>query len=151
MNMGDNDGAGAPKEPVTISYGEFRSLISRVVVHLRRLETVGPAGAPPANPSATADASADGGVSAPPPPPAAGRGLASRAQLVRLLVGDAERPDGGGLLSEAELAAEVRRMRMVIHRMVAKERVLVEIPNQDPGLAKKDRLLGVHPNYSLDE
>lgn len=86
----------------------------------------------------------------PPAPPAVGRGLASRAALVRLLVTDAVRGDGGPR-SEADLAAEVRRMRMVIHRMVTKERVLVEVPNQDPRLPKRDRLLGVHPNYSLDD
>ncbi|KAA8499259.1 DNA replication licensing factor mcm6 [Porphyridium purpureum] len=119
--------AGAQAQPeehqMTITFGEFRQLVNRVVVHLRRMEA------------------REGGF---------GKGAASTNDLVRYLLECRESQDAG-FSSEAELVQESKRYKLVIKRMVNKERILLELPDQDPELARVDRLLVVHPNYTANE
>eukprot|EP00172_Hildenbrandia_rubra_P001819 Plantae.Rhodophyta-Hildenbrandia_rubra.ctg24288.p1 GENE.Plantae.Rhodophyta-Hildenbrandia_rubra.ctg24288~~Plantae.Rhodophyta-Hildenbrandia_rubra.ctg24288.p1 ORF type:complete len:917 (+),score=211.46 Plantae.Rhodophyta-Hildenbrandia_rubra.ctg24288:646-3396(+) len=112
------------KEKIKIGFNEFRILTNKVVVFLRRKESLG---------------DSDG---------AAG----TRKEIVQYLLDDMEQAAGetGAFDSEEALLREAKRMRMVVNRLVKKEKVLIEIPNQEEGLAKDDRLYAVHPNYSIN-
>ena len=64
---------------------------------------------------------------------------------------DADRQvgEGGAFEMENELRREAKKMRLVVNRMIKKERVLMEIPNQE-SMAGDDRLFSVHLNSVLD-
>ena len=113
-----------PKQKVTIGYNEFRKLMNKVVVYLRREESLGRA------------------------PGAA----AKRKDIIRFLLEDADREGGAGGAFESEdaLLREAKVMRLVVSRMVKKEKVLVEVPNQAEDTAKDEMLFAVHPNYIVE-
>lgn len=121
-NVGET--APKPKEKVTIGFSEFRQLMNKVVVYLRREESLGRA------------------------PGAA----AKRKDIIRFLLEDADRQGGAGgaFDSEEALLKEAKVMRLVVSRMVKKEKVLVEVPNQPEDTSKDDRLFAVHPNYVVE-
>jgi DNA replication licensing factor MCM6 len=125
-------------DKVTIGFNEFRVLMNKVVVFLRRKESLrASTDAPLSN-----EAGADGGIGA----------AAARKEIVQFLLEDADRQGGSGGAFESELALvqEAKLMRMVVNRMIKKERILVEIPNQDANVSKDDRIYAVHPNFVLD-
>lgn len=111
-------------EKVTIGFNEFRLLMNKVVVHLRRQESLDPSKGP----------------------------VAKRKEIIQFLLEDADRQGGSGGTFESEeaLRREAKVMRLVVNRMVKKERVLVEVPNQPEGTKRDDKLLAVHPNYVLE-
>eukprot|EP00180_Rhodochaete_pulchella_P001176 Plantae.Rhodophyta-Rhodochaete_pulchella.ctg19951.p1 GENE.Plantae.Rhodophyta-Rhodochaete_pulchella.ctg19951~~Plantae.Rhodophyta-Rhodochaete_pulchella.ctg19951.p1 ORF type:complete len:730 (-),score=122.55 Plantae.Rhodophyta-Rhodochaete_pulchella.ctg19951:81-2033(-) len=110
------------KEKIKISWSDFRTLTNRIVVHLRsREERLG-------------DYRSSG---------------LTRKQIVEYLM-EYQEGNGAGFGSMVEAEYEARRLKMVIARLVKKDRVLMELPSQDEGLAKEDRLLAVHPNYVID-
>lgn len=111
-------------EKVTIGFNEFKLLMSKVVVHLRKQESLG----------------------------SEGNGAAKRKDIIKFLLEDADQQagSGGAFESEVALKREAKVMRLVVNRMVKKERVLVEVPNQDEGVSRDDRLYVVHPNYVLE-
>lgn len=113
-----------PREKVTIGFNEFRLLMNKVVVHLRRQESIG-------NPMGAA---------------------AKRKDIIKFLLEDADRQggSGGAFDSEEALRKEAKVMRLVVNRMVKKERILVEVPNQPDDVHRDDRVFAVHPNYVLD-
>lgn len=113
-----------PAEKITIGFNEFRQLMNKVVVYLRREESLGRA------------------------PGAA----AMRKDIIRFLLEDADRQGGAGgaFDSEEALLREAKVMRLVVSRMVKKEKVLVEVPNQAENTPKDDRLFAVHPNYVVE-
>ncbi len=113
-----------PVEKITIGFNEFRQLMNKVVVYLRREESLGRA------------------------PGAA----AKRKDIIRFLLEDADRQGGAGgaFDSEEALLREAKVMRLVVSRMVKKEKVLVEVPNQADDTPKDDRLFAVHPNYVVE-
>lgn len=112
-----------PAEKVTIGFNEFRLLMNKVVVHLRKQESLG----------STMGAAA------------------KRKDIIKFLLEDADRQggSGGAFESEEALKKEAKVMRLVVNRMVKKERVLVEVPNQTE-TSRDDRVLAVHPNYVLE-
>lgn len=112
-----------PSEKVTIGFTEFKLLMNKVVVHLRKQESL------------------DNENSA----------SAKRKEIIQFLLEDADRQGGSGGTFESEeaLRREAKVMRLVVNRMVKKERVLVEVPNQD-GIPRDERVLTVHPNYVLE-
>lgn len=112
-----------PLEKITIGFTEFKVLMNKVVVHLRKVESLG------------RESSAS----------------AKRKEIIQFLLEDADRQGGSGGTFESEeaLRREAKVMRLVVNRMVKKERVLVEVPNQD-GVPRDDRVLAVHPNYVLE-
>jgi DNA replication licensing factor MCM6 len=113
-----------PAEKVTIGFNEFRALMNKVVVFLRRKEAMG-------NELGAA---------------------AMRKEIVQFLLEDADRGggSGGAFDSEEALLREAKLMRMVVNRMIKKERILVDVPNQNEGTKKDDRVYAVHPNYVLE-
>jgi DNA replication licensing factor MCM6 len=127
-------------ERVTIGFNEFRVLMNKVVVFLRRKESLNAPDA--ASETAADDGDVRGKIGA----------AATRKEIVQFLLEDADRQGGSGGAFESEevLVREAKLMRMIVNRMVKKERVLVEIPNQDAELAKDDRIYAVHPNYVID-
>lgn len=114
-------------EKITIGFNEFRALMNKVVVHLRKQEALGdPLGA-----------------------------AAKRKDIIRFLLEDADRQGGvgGAFDSEDSLRQEAKRMRLVVHRMIKKERVLVEVPNVEGSsgpLPRDERIYAVHPNYVVE-
>lgn len=109
---------------VSIGFNEFRTLMNKVVVFLRRKESLG----------------SDLGAAA------------TRREIVEFLLEDADKQGGpgGAFDSEEALMKEARLMRMIVSRMIKRERVLVEVPNQGDDVAKDDRIYAVHPNYVLE-
>lgn len=130
--MGDTEAAGEaakptvqrPAEKITIGFHEFRLLMNKVVVHLRRQESVG----------------SELGAAA------------KRQDIIKFLLEDADRQagSGGAFDSEEALRREAKVMRLVVNRMVKRERVLVEVPNQPENTSKDERIYAVHPNYVLE-
>lgn len=118
-----NVAAKPPSEKITIGFTEFKLLMNKVVVHLRKQESL------------DTENSAS----------------AKRKEIIQFLLEDADRQGGSGGTFESEeaLRKEARVMRLVVNRMVKKERVLVEVPNQD-GVPRDERVLTVHPNYVLE-
>lgn len=114
----------APAPKITIGFNEFRQLMNKVVVYLRREEAAG-----------RAESAA-----------------MKRKDIIRYLLEDADKQGGAGgaFDSEEALLKEAKVMRLVVSRMVKKEKVLVEVPNQDESLGKDDRLFAVHPNYVIE-
>ena len=111
------------EQKMTVGFNEFKILMSKVVVHLRRKESIDP-----------------------------GNGAAAkRKEIIQFLLEDADRQggEGGAFETENELRREAKKMRLVVNRMIKKERVLIEIPNQE-SIARDDRLFSVHPNFVLD-
>lgn len=115
---------GEKKEKVTISLNEFRVLMNKVVVHLRKQETLNP----------------DMGAAA------------KRKDIIEFLLEDADRQegDGGAFESEEALRKYAKVVRLAVNRMIKKEGVLFEVPNQEEGLSRDDRVYAVHPNYVID-
>lgn len=114
-------GAGAKREPLTITYEDYRRLSNRIALHLRSREE---------QHSTLRDSAM------------------SRKDIVKYLL-EFEESCGAHFESEATLLLEARRLKLVVHRMVRKDRILIELPNQDPTLSRDDRLLAVHPNFVL--
>lgn len=114
----------AEKEKVTIGLNEFRVMMNKVVVHLRKQESLHP----------------DLGASA------------KRKEIIQFLLEDADRQegDGGAFDSEEALRREAKIIRLAVNRMIKKEGVLVEVPNQEEGTSRDDRVYAVHPNYVID-
>eukprot|EP00871_Galdieria_phlegrea_P001188 jgi/Galph1/206/GphlegSOOS_G4959.1 len=53
--------------------------------------------------------------------------------------------------SESALLEEARKFRLVVNRLVKKERILVDISqNEDQQASKEDRLLTLHPNFVFE-
>lgn len=127
-SSGPADGTKPAKkaEKVTIGFNEFRQLMNKVVVYLRRRDSIG---------------ESDIGAAA------------SRKDIVKFLLEDADRSggDGGAFDSEEALLREAKLMRLVVNRMIKKEKILVEVPNQEEGLSKDDRVYAVHPNYEVGQ
>jgi DNA replication licensing factor MCM6 len=113
-------------ERVTIGFNEFRQLMNKVVVYLRRRESTGE--------------SKIGAAS-------------SRKDIVEFLLEDADRSGGAGgaFDSEKALLREAKLMRLVVNRMIKKEKILVEVPNQIPETSKDNRIYAVHPNYEVGQ
>lgn len=118
-----SEGSGK-KDKVTIGLNEFRLMMNKVVVHLRKQETLHP----------------DLGAAA------------KRKDIIQFLLEDADREqgDGGAFDSEEALRREAKMVRLAVNRMIKKEGVLVEVPNQEEGLSRDDRVYAVHPNYVID-
>lgn len=112
------------KEKVTISLNEFRVMMNKVVVHLRKQETLNP----------------DLGAAA------------RRKDIIEFLLEDADRQEGegGAFESEEALRKYAKVVRLAVNRMIKKEGVLFEVPNQEEGLSRDDRVYAVHPNYVID-
>eukprot|EP00177_Eucheuma_denticulatum_P000026 GFKZ01000055.1.p1 GENE.GFKZ01000055.1~~GFKZ01000055.1.p1 ORF type:complete len:922 (+),score=162.75 GFKZ01000055.1:259-3024(+) len=112
-----------PSEKITIGFNEFKVLMNKVVVHLRKQESL----------------DSEKGAAA------------KRKEIIQFLLEDADRQGGSGgtFDSEEALRREAKVMRLVVNRMVKKERVLVEVPNQE-GVPRDERILLVHPNYVLE-
>lgn len=112
------------KEKVTISLNEFRVMMNKVVVHLRKQETLNP----------------DLGAAA------------KRKDIIEFLLEDADRQEGegGAFESEEALRKYAKVVRLAVNRMIKKEGVLFEVPNQEEGLSRDDRVYAVHPNYVID-
>lgn len=112
------------EKKLTITFNQFKLLMNKVVVHLRRQESL----------------DADKGAAA------------KRKDIIQFLLEDADRQggEGGAFDSEEALRQEAKRMRLVVNRMIKKERVLIEVPNQDKDILRDDRVFAVHPNYVLD-
>lgn len=113
---------GSPKK-VTIGLNEFRVLMNKVVVHLRKQETLHPElGA-----------------------------AAKRKDIIQFLLEDADKQEGGGgaFDSEEALRREAKVVRLAVNRMIKKESVLVEVPNQEEGLTRDEKVYAVHPNYVI--
>lgn len=117
---------GKKAEKVTIGFNEFRQLMNKVVVYLRRKESTG-----------------ESQIGA----------AASRKDIVEFLLEDADRSGGAGgaFDSEEALLREAKLMRLVVNRMIKKEKILVEVPNQDAGTSKENRVFAVHPNYEVGQ
>lgn len=113
-----------PAEKITIGFNEFRVMMNKVVVHLRRQESMG---------------HEDGAA-------------AKRKEIIQFLLEDADRQggSGGAFDSEEALRREAKIMRLVVNRMIKKERVLIEVPNQADDVSRDDRVYAVHPNFVLD-
>ncbi|CDF34504.1 DNA replication licensing factor MCM6 [Chondrus crispus] len=113
-----------PAEKVTIGFNEFKLLMNKVVLHLRKQELT----------------------------ESEGKGAAKRKDIIKFLLADADQQagSGGAFESEEALKREAKIMRLVVNRMVKKERVLVEVPNQGEEVSRDDRLYVVHPNYVLE-
>lgn len=113
-----------PKEKVTISLNEFRVWMNKVVVHLRKQETLNP----------------DLGAAA------------KRKDIIEYLLEDADRQEGegGAFESEEALRKYAKVVRLAVNRMIKREGVLFEVPNQEEGLSRDDRVYAVHPNYVID-
>ncbi|CAN8075633.1 unnamed protein product [Agarophyton chilense] len=114
-------------EKISIGFNEFRALVNKVVVHLRKQEALG----------------------------ASLGAAAKRKDIIMFLLEDADRQggSGGAFESEEALKQEAKRMRLVVNRMIKKERVLVEVPNIEPEagvLSRDDRIYAVHPNYVVE-
>lgn len=111
-------------EKLTIGFNEFRTLMNKIVVYLRRKESTGCELGP----------------------------AASRKEIVQYLLEDADRNGGAGgaFDSEESLMREAKLMRLVVNRMIKKERVLLEVPNQAQDLPKDERIYAVHPNYVIE-
>lgn len=125
-NKGEGPGSEEKKEKekVTISLNEFRVLMNKVVVHLRRQESLKPElGA-----------------------------AAKRREIIEFLLEDADRQegDGGAFDSEEALRREAKLVRLAVNRMIKKEGVLVEVPNQAEDVSRDERVYSVHPNYVID-
>mmetsp|Transcript_10967 Transcript_10967/g.21889 ORF Transcript_10967/g.21889 Transcript_10967/m.21889 type:complete len:167 (-) Transcript_10967:29-529(-) len=119
-NLGGSSDLGS-REQMKITYADYRHFSNRVVLFLRSREEQRQSL----------------------------RGSAlSRKDIVRYLL---EYMEGSGshFESEASLRQEAKRLRLVVNRMVKKDRILIELPNQDSSLPKDDRLVAVHPNYVL--
>ncbi|PXF43209.1 DNA replication licensing factor MCM6 [Gracilariopsis chorda] len=120
-------GQTSTSEKITIGFNEFRVLMNKVVVHLRKQEALGdPLGA-----------------------------AAKRKDIIMFLLEDADSQGGvgGAFDSEDALRQEARRMRLVVNRMIKKERVLVEVPNvggSSGPLPRDERIYAVHPNYVVE-
>ncbi|KAI0561678.1 DNA replication licensing factor MCM6 [Gracilaria domingensis] len=113
-------------ERITIGYNEFRAMVNKVVVHLRKQEALG-------NQMGAA---------------------AKRKDIIMFLLEDADQQggSGGAFESEEALRKEAKRMRLVVNRMIKRERVLVEVPNVESEgvLSRDDRIYAVHPNYVVE-
>lgn len=121
---GEQSGEAPVKEKVTIGLNEFRILMNKVVVHLRKQETLHP----------------DLGAAA------------KRKDIIQFLLEDADQQegDGGAFDSEEALRREAKMIRLAVNRMIKKEGVLVEVPNQEEGLSRDEKVYSVHPNYVID-
>lgn len=111
-------------EKMTIGFNEFKLLMSKVVVHLRKQESLGH----------------EMGSSA------------KRKDIIKFLLEDADAQggSGGAFDSEEALIKGSKMMRLVVNRMIKKERVLIEVPNQGEDISRDDRVYAVHPNYVLE-
>lgn len=120
----EQDGPPKPTEKVTIGFNEFKLLMNKVVLHLRKRESL----------------------------KGEGEGIAKRKDIIKFLLEDADKQagTGGAFESEEALKREAKVMRLVVNRMVKKERVLVEVPNQEEGTPRDERLYAVHPNFVLE-
>lgn len=118
-----------PVEKVTIGFNEFKLLMNKVVVHLRKKESL----------ERLEESDDDKGPTA------------KRKEIIQYLLEDADEQggSGGAFESEEALRKEAKVMRLVVNRMVKKEHVLIEIPGQE-GKPRDERLLTVHPNYVLE-
>lgn len=110
-------------QKVKIGFNEFRLLMNKVVVHMRKKEK----------------------------PDDENSGAAKRKDIIKFLLEDADSQggSGGAFESEEALRKEAKVMRLVINRMIKKERVLLEVPNQE-GVSRDDKMYVVHPNYVVD-
>lgn len=115
---------GERKEKVTIGLNEFRVMMNKVVVHLRKQETLNP----------------DMGAAA------------KRKDIIEFLLEDADRQEGegGAFESEEALRRYAKVVRLAVNRMIKKEGVLFEVPNQEEGLSRDERVYAVHPNFVID-
>lgn len=123
-DAGTGDERTPSKEKVTIGLNEFRVLMNKVVVHLRKQELLQPDVGP----------------------------AAKRKDIIQFLLEDADKQEGGGgaFDSEEALRREAKLIRLAVNRMIKKEGVLVEVPNQEEGLSRDDKVYAVHPNYVID-
>lgn len=122
----ETDGEKKKEGKMTIGFNELRVLMNKVVVHLRKKERVN-------------DKSELEGASA------------SRREMIEFLLEDADAQGGasGAFDSEEALMREAKRMRLVVNRMIKRERVLVEQPNQE-NTSRDDRIFSVHPNFVVE-
>lgn len=112
-------------EKMSIGFNDFRAMMNKVVVHLRRKESMG----------------SEIGAAA------------MRKDIVNFLLEDADRHGGAGgaFDSEEALLQEAKLIRRCVNRMIKKERILVEVPNQEEDVSREERLYAVHPNYVVGE
>lgn len=125
-----------PSEKVTIGFNEFKLLMNKVVVHLRKQEFVR------RKERLERGREDENGLDLEGP---------SRKEVIQFLLEDADRQggSGGAFESEEALRKEAKVMRLVVNRMLKKEHILIELPNQEE-VARDDRKLAVHPNYVLE-
>lgn len=129
-DAGPSDENPKPVEKVTIGFNEFKLLMSKVVVHLRKKETL-------ENLEDPDEANKKGPT-------------AKRKEIIQFLLEDADQQGGSGGAFESEEALKkgAKMMRLVVNRMVKKEHVLIEVPGEKG--PRDERLLTVHPNYVLE-